>query len=89
MASFRQALELKPHHKFLYGTWVHTKMNLCDWSDADADFGEITKRIECDENAALSFCVLAISSSRSVQRKAAEIYVRAMHPVATEPVKAI
>jgi len=80
LASYDHALRIKPAFEFLYGTWLFTKMKLCDWSDAEGQIAELVDRIECNTRAAPPFPVLALSGSLALQRKTAELWVNDNHP---------
>ena len=80
LASYHQALKLKPDYEFLYGHWLHIKMRLCDWSNYDNQIIQLTNKIEQGENALPPFALLALPSSRSLQKKAAEIYMQYKYP---------
>ena len=79
--SFDKALALRPDSEFLYGVRLHTKMQMCDWSDAEDQIAELTQKIQRNEKATTPFSFLALSSSLSLQRKAAEIWVNEKHAV--------
>jgi predicted O-linked N-acetylglucosamine transferase (SPINDLY family) len=80
LQNYALALSLKPDYPFLYGTWLHIKMQICDWSDAESQFTRLAEIIEQGENASVPFPVLAITGSLSLQRKVAQTWVQAKHP---------
>jgi protein O-GlcNAc transferase len=80
LTSFERALSLKPDYEFLYGAWLHTKMQICDWSDLKTQIAHLVEKIERAENAAQPFQILGISNSPRLQRTAAEIWVRKKCP---------
>ena len=80
LASYRRAAEISPDLAFVYGSWLHTKMQLCDWDGIAGDFADLRERIERHEPAASPFFVLAAPASAALQRAAAEIWVQAHHP---------
>ncbi len=75
LASYQQALTLQPHRDFLYGTWLHTKMRLCNWQGAESDILELSNRVMRGEKAAPPFSVVTLVDSEAIQRMAAEIWV--------------
>ncbi len=79
--SYSRALMTKPDYPFLYGAWLHTKMKICDWIDIESQFAQLIKKIEQGEKASTPLPVFALSNSPALQRKAAEIYVRANYPI--------
>ena len=80
LASYGHAEKIKPDYDYWYGTWLHTKMRLCDWNEADDQVAELVRKIECGINATPSFPVLALIDSPALQRKAAEIWVNDKYP---------
>jgi predicted O-linked N-acetylglucosamine transferase (SPINDLY family) len=79
-ACYEQALKLRPDYEYLYGSWLHARMMLCDWSGLDNHIKELGTRIEMGEKVTPPFPVLALSPSLSLQRKAAEIWVKSACP---------
>lgn len=77
---YASALEVDPRYEFLYGTWLHTCMRLCDWRDVDARIFELTEKISRGERATPYFPVLALTDCLRLQRQAAEIWVAATCP---------
>jgi predicted O-linked N-acetylglucosamine transferase (SPINDLY family) len=78
--SYDQALALKPDIAFVFGMRQYAKMQICDWSRYEAEVAELTTRIERGEPTENPFCLLAISGSPQLQKKAAEIWVRRKCP---------
>ncbi|WP_052177682.1 tetratricopeptide repeat protein [Methylotenera sp. G11] len=78
LASYDRAFALMPDHDFLYGYWIHSRMQLCNWSNYDNQMKLLADKIEQNEKTTPPFVVLAQSSSRSLQKKAAEIYVQSL-----------
>ena len=74
--SFARALELNADLPWLFGTWLHARLQLCDWSAIDAAVSELTARIMQGRKATQPFVVLAVNDSPGVQRRAAEICAR-------------
>jgi predicted O-linked N-acetylglucosamine transferase (SPINDLY family) len=70
--SFAQALALDPDLPWLFGAWLHTRLQLCDWSHIEVAISELTARILQGRKATQPFIVLAVSDSPAVQRCAAE-----------------
>jgi predicted O-linked N-acetylglucosamine transferase (SPINDLY family) len=58
----------------------HIKMQLCDWQDFDADLAQIEADVSRDSPAANPFYLLALSDSATLQRRAAEKWVRQKCP---------
>ena len=80
LQSYEQAMSLKPDYEFLHGMLLHTRLQACDWSNAEKDIAELTEKIQRNENATQSFIVLAIADAPALQKQAAGIWVRAKAP---------
>jgi predicted O-linked N-acetylglucosamine transferase (SPINDLY family) len=85
LASYARALELQPDYAWLYGSWLHTKMQLCDWSDFEARISELAARIERRETATPPFPVLSLMDSPSLHQLAARTWIEKEHPRASAP----
>jgi predicted O-linked N-acetylglucosamine transferase (SPINDLY family) len=75
-ADYKRAAALDPGIKFLSGACLEARMQVCDWSDFDAEVAHIAAGIERGEAASHPFAFLTFSDSPRLQRKAAEIWVR-------------
>jgi len=80
MASYQRALEIRPDYPFAYGSWLHAKMQICDWEGIASHFDRLTAKIERYEKVAAPFQVLVIPGSPALQRRAAEIVVADKYP---------
>ncbi len=78
LAAFEKALALDANAAGLYGTWLHTRLGLCDWRDIDTAFVELGRRIDNGEYAAIPFTVLAAPLSASQHHMCSKIYVDRM-----------
>jgi predicted O-linked N-acetylglucosamine transferase (SPINDLY family) len=76
LASYERALALAPDAKYLHGTCQHARMQLCDWTDFDADLARLAAGIERGDCVASPFVVLSLFDSPSLQRKATATWVR-------------
>jgi predicted O-linked N-acetylglucosamine transferase (SPINDLY family) len=82
LESYRRALQIFPDYPYLHGSWLHTKMQICDWSRIESQFVRLAGRIERGERAATPWHILATPCSAALQRRAAEIVVRDRYPLA-------
>jgi predicted O-linked N-acetylglucosamine transferase (SPINDLY family) len=80
LESYCKAIAIKPDLEFLLGARSRTKMEICDWSDADGQFAELIQKVQGGEKASQPFAVLAWSASLVLQRKIAETWVKAKCP---------
>jgi predicted O-linked N-acetylglucosamine transferase (SPINDLY family) len=79
-ASYARALAIRPDYEWLYGTWLSSKMQLCDWEGLGPALAELEARITSGQHATPPFPVLALVDSLALQRRAAETWVAANHP---------
>ena len=82
LEGYRRALQIHPDYPYLYGSWLHAKMQICDWTQIEGQFVRLAGKIERGERAATPWQVLATPCSAAVQRRAAEIVVRDRYPLA-------
>jgi predicted O-linked N-acetylglucosamine transferase (SPINDLY family) len=82
--NYEKALALQPDQDYVPGTLLHTRMHVCDWSNAASRISELLARLDRNERIAQSFPVLSLTSSAALQRKAAEIWVNDKHAVNLE-----
>jgi protein O-GlcNAc transferase len=80
LGSYERALRINPDCDWLYGLWVYTRLQLCEWSDLASQVSAVVARIGQGKRTTSPFPVLALVDSLSVQRKAAETWVREKHP---------
>jgi predicted O-linked N-acetylglucosamine transferase (SPINDLY family) len=81
LASYDKAIALKPDYEFLFGSLIHTKMKICDWSNLQTKIAQLVDKIGHAERVSPPFPLLAATNSPELQRKAAEIYVLARYPL--------
>ncbi len=89
VASYDKALAIDPHHPFLAGPALHTRMKLCDWTEFDARLATLTTSIRAGRNVSVPFPLLALIDEPELHRLAAESYVAAKLPSqpSLEPLK--
>jgi len=76
IAGYQQAMAIDPHHRFLRGNCRHARMQVCDWGGFESDQAAIIAALERGETATTPFVLLSLLDSPTLQRRAAEIYVR-------------
>jgi predicted O-linked N-acetylglucosamine transferase (SPINDLY family) len=79
--SYEQALALNPDYEFLFGTLLLAKMQICDWSNSDRQIADLLRKIQDGDIATTPFPTLTLTSDASLQKRAAQIYVEARHPL--------
>jgi len=80
VASYDRAIALKPDYKFILGMRRYAKMQLCDWDDLAPDLERLTQGLTTYDAVCSPFPVLALVDSATLQRLAAEIWVREQCP---------
>jgi predicted O-linked N-acetylglucosamine transferase (SPINDLY family)/predicted SAM-dependent methyltransferase len=80
VASYNQAIALNPNYKFILGMRRYAKMQICDWDDLAPDLQRITQGLREYSPVCSPFPVLALVDSATLQRLAAEIWVREQCP---------
>ena len=78
--SYGRALKLKPDLDFLYGTWLYTRMRICDWTNLRSDIVALDRKVSDGEKVCHPFTILCLSSSPALQLSATRLYVQCHHP---------
>lgn len=80
IVSFNRTYALSPDYEFLGGTRLDTKMKICDWHGVSDDLEALSTKIQSGAKASEPFIVLACTTSRQLQLKAAQIWVNHKAP---------
>ncbi len=80
VASYDRGIALNGDARFVLGMQRYAKMNLCDWSDLTTDVQRLKSGIEAGEKLSPPLPMLALVDSSSLHYKAAQIWVRELHP---------
>jgi predicted O-linked N-acetylglucosamine transferase (SPINDLY family) len=83
--SYERALRIAPDCDWLYGTWLFAKMQLCDWNDSGSQITHLVAGVKQTKKVTPPFPVLTLTDSLSVQRQAAQIWVKEKYPVSPLP----
>ena len=78
--SFDRAILLAPELPYLLGTRLHVNMQMCDWRHYQTHLKAVLDGVKKDEPACLPFPLLALTSDPALQQRAAQSWIRAMHP---------
>jgi protein O-GlcNAc transferase len=87
LESYGRALKIEPQFESLYGTWLHTKLRLCEWSELDAHLQALAAQLGAGLKIAPPFAVLTALDSLSVQRQAAQIWANARAGASQAPIE--
>ena len=82
LESYKRALQTHWDYPYLYGYWLHAKMQICDWTQVESQFVRLAGKIERGERVIAPWQVFATPCSAALQRRAAEIVVRDRYPLA-------
>jgi protein O-GlcNAc transferase len=80
LESYEIALELKPDCEYLVGALLHLKMHMCNWLNFEADVENLLFFISNGFKSTISFSVLALTDSLSMQLKSAESWINDQYP---------
>jgi len=83
IASYGQALKINPDIEFLHGSWLHSRMEICDWHDFDQHLKVLTEKVTNGRRATTCFSLLALTDSEALHLKAANIWIAYRCPVTT------
>jgi predicted O-linked N-acetylglucosamine transferase (SPINDLY family) len=80
VVAYGRALALEPQLPALRGTWLNTRMRLCDWHDLPAQLQALVRDLADGKNIVPPFCALALLDDPGLHRIAARVHARARHP---------
>lgn len=80
LADYESAHKLDPGLEFLTGALLECKLQMCEWESMEEDLVRLSAGIMRREAVASPFSVLALVDSPSLQRSAAEVWVRETCP---------
>jgi predicted O-linked N-acetylglucosamine transferase (SPINDLY family) len=80
LKSYAQALSIRPDHPDLFGTWLITKMMVCDWKGLDTAFHDLAAGIEAARRITPPLVPIATPLSLRLQRLCAELYAQDKFP---------
>lgn len=78
--SYEQAIALDPHLGASHAERLHARMQIADWRDFAPELARLKARIARDEAAANPFILLSLCGSATLQRQAANSWVREQCP---------
>jgi predicted O-linked N-acetylglucosamine transferase (SPINDLY family) len=82
LACYSKALAVRPDNGYYYGSWLITRMLLCDWEQLGDSFKQLFTLIENGNKAPSPFVVLATPASAALQKKCSEIFIADNFPPA-------
>ncbi len=74
-AAYDRAYQLNPDLNFAEGARLHTKMQLCDWNDLDAEISHLVSGIKGGQSICAPFALLSVSASPDDQLACVKTFV--------------
>jgi predicted O-linked N-acetylglucosamine transferase (SPINDLY family) len=85
IAAFDHVLQRRSDQPYVSGHRLYSKMHICDWSNYEADVGQLSAEVQKASSAALPFSLVVMSSSAGDQLKCAADYVSTKFPASVGP----
>jgi predicted O-linked N-acetylglucosamine transferase (SPINDLY family) len=70
---------------YVFGSWFHSKMQLCDWQDIEETSDKLMRAVKSGERVISPFSMLAIPCSPDQQQQCARIFARDKFPASSTP----
>jgi predicted O-linked N-acetylglucosamine transferase (SPINDLY family) len=80
LESLHRAQALAPETDWLAGYRGYAKLRLCDWRGLEAEVPALIERMNAGRKVIPPFVALALLDDPALQRRAAEVWVKAKHP---------
>jgi len=87
LESYGRALQIKPDLESLYGTWLHTRMRLCEWSNLSTHIDSLAAQVGRAQRITPPFPVLTLVDSLPLQHQAARIWASDRNSVSHLPAR--
>jgi Predicted O-linked N-acetylglucosamine transferase, SPINDLY family len=78
--SYRRALTLRPASEFMFGSYLHTKMRVCEWNSLVDELHRYGGGIVEGQKITAPFPLLGLLDVPELQQKAAKIFTEARYP---------
>ncbi|MCK5819115.1 MAG: tetratricopeptide repeat protein [Psychromonas sp.] len=78
--SYNKSLTIKPDSDFLFGTKLHTQMNLCDWANISAQLSQLLQGLIDRRKIIGPFPLLGLLDKPALQLQATQMYVNTLYP---------
>ena len=83
--AYQQVIKLNPDTNCIYGSLVHAKSTICDWSSFGQEIKYINQMIDAGVSVIPPFAWLLLSNSEESNLKAAELFTAHQYPERTSP----
>jgi protein O-GlcNAc transferase len=74
LEDYERALRINGDGAWLYGIWMHLRMQLCEWSAYGAHLAALFERVKQGKRTAAPFVVVTLTDSLALQRRAAQAW---------------
>lgn len=81
VSDFDRLMTINPSYPFAAGQRLHAKMYICDWRNVDAETEALAAAVAQDKLVTPSWLFSALVDAPALQRRAAEAWTRARHPL--------
>jgi len=81
LESYSHVMQLRSNYEYMFGTLMHTKMNMCNWQDFKINIERLQLGVEEIEKISQSFLLLGLTDNLSILRKSAEIWIKDKYPL--------
>jgi protein O-GlcNAc transferase len=75
-AAYDHALRLNPDVEYAAGSRLHAKLQMCDWTDLDADAAQLLSMVRDGKRASVPFALLSLPSSAADQLQCAKRFIK-------------
>jgi predicted O-linked N-acetylglucosamine transferase (SPINDLY family) len=80
LESFDQALAIRPDFPDLLGTWLHTRLMVCDWAELNTAYQSLAAGIDAGKPISPPLVLMATPLPLRLHRRCAELYVQHKFP---------
>jgi predicted O-linked N-acetylglucosamine transferase (SPINDLY family) len=80
LASYDKAISIKPDYEWLFGSWLHIRMQTSDWSNLEQNLRKFQCKIQDMKSVTRPFPVLALFDDLELNLKAAQQWIDKKYP---------
>jgi predicted O-linked N-acetylglucosamine transferase (SPINDLY family) len=86
LSNYDKALAIMPDQPYLLGSWLYTKLHVCDWTGFEEGCRTLAQAINRGDPSSPPFALLATPSSPALQLDCAKSYANDKFPPSRHPV---
>jgi len=83
LVSYENAFKINSNINYILGDLLYSRMSLCVWSNYTELISEVEKKINNNKNVIKPFPTLSLINNPLIQKKAAQIFCKAIYPIDT------